>query len=73
MLAVTLALNMPINLAVLRWDEELGDRSRWRRLRRRWDRIHTAPVLLDRSPRLRAGGGSGDIALTHPPSMAARC
>jgi len=35
MLAVTLALNMPINVAVLRWDEEGGDPDRWRRLRRR--------------------------------------
>jgi hypothetical protein len=47
MLTMTLALNMPINLAVFRWDEEQGDPQRWSRLRRRWDRIHTARVLLD--------------------------
>jgi hypothetical protein len=47
MLAMTLVLNMPINLAVFRWDEEHGDPERWRQLRRRWDRIHTARVLLD--------------------------
>ena len=46
MLALTLAANMPINLAVLRW-EEPGDPERWGRLRRRWDRIHTVRVLLD--------------------------
>jgi hypothetical protein len=44
-----LALNMPINLAVFRWDEEHGDRARWRQLRRWWDLIHTARVLLDSS------------------------
>jgi uncharacterized membrane protein len=49
MLAMTLVLNMPINLAVFRWDEERGDPERWRRLRRRWDVIHTARVLLDSS------------------------
>ncbi len=47
MLTMTLVLNMPINVAVFRWDEERGDPERWRRLRRRWDRIHTARVLLD--------------------------
>jgi Domain of unknown function (DUF1772) len=47
MLTMTLVLNMPINVAVFRWDEEHGDPERWRRLRRRWDRIHTARVLLD--------------------------
>lgn len=45
MLGMTLALNMPINLAILRWEEQRGDPERWRRLRRRWDRIHTARVL----------------------------
>jgi hypothetical protein len=35
---MTLARIMPINLAVLRWDEEHGDRDGWRQLRRRWDR-----------------------------------
>lgn len=48
-LGITLALNMPINLAVLRWDDERGDPERSRRLRRRWDRIHTARVVLDSS------------------------
>ncbi len=47
MLTMTLVLNMPINLAVFHWDEEHGDPEQWRRLRRRWDRIHTARVLLD--------------------------
>jgi uncharacterized membrane protein len=47
MLAMTLVLNMPINLAVFRWDEERSDAERWRRLRKRWDRIHTVRVLLD--------------------------
>ena len=49
MLVMTLALNMPINIAVFRWDEEHGDPDRWRQLRRRWDRIHSARVLLDSS------------------------
>lgn len=47
MLAITLIGNMPINLRVFRWDEAGGDPEEWRRLRRRWDRIHTARVLLD--------------------------
>ena len=55
MLTMTLLLNMPINLAVFRWDEEHGDPERWRQLRRRWDRIHTARVLLD-------GAGFGLVA-----------
>ena len=46
-LAMTLGLNMPINLAVFRWDEQHGDPQRWQRLRRRWDRIHSIRVLLD--------------------------
>ncbi|MBV9817293.1 MAG: DUF1772 domain-containing protein [Solirubrobacterales bacterium] len=46
MLALTFAGNMPINLAILRWQEP-GDPERWRTLRRRWDHIHTARVLLD--------------------------
>ncbi len=48
MLALTFAGNMPINLAVLRW-EEPGDPARWTALRRRWDRIHTVRILLDTS------------------------
>lgn len=47
MLAITLIANMPINLRVLRWDEEHGDPDEWRRIRRRWDRIHTVRVVLD--------------------------
>jgi anthrone oxygenase-like protein len=47
MLAMTLTLNMPINLAIFRWDEERGDPGRWRQLRLRWDLIHTGRVLLD--------------------------
>jgi hypothetical protein len=47
MLAITLIGNMPINLRVFRWDEERGDPEEWRRLRRRWDRLHTARILLD--------------------------
>ena len=47
MLAMTLILNMPINLEIFRWDEEHGDPDRWGRLRRRWDRIHSARVVLD--------------------------
>lgn len=47
MLAMTLGLNMPINLKIFRWDEERGDPERWRQLRRRWDRIHSARVVLD--------------------------
>ena len=49
MLAITLALNMPINIAVFRWDEEHGDPERWRELRRRWDLLHTIRVVLDTS------------------------
>ncbi len=46
MLLLTFAGNMPINIAVLRW-EEPGDRGEWRQLRRRWDRIHTLRISLD--------------------------
>jgi hypothetical protein len=63
MLAMTLALNMPINLAVFGWDEEHGDPDRWRQLRRRWDRIHTARVLLG-SARLRPRQRRSRLALT---------
>jgi hypothetical protein len=49
MLAITLFGNMPINLRVFRWDEEHGDPVEWRTLRRRWDRLHGARVLLDMS------------------------
>ena len=47
MLAITLIANMPINVRVLRWDEEHGDPDEWQRIRRRWDRIHTIRVILD--------------------------
>ncbi len=47
MLAITLIGNMPINLRVFRWDDEHGDPHEWRRLRRRWDRLHTARIVLD--------------------------
>lgn len=47
MLAITLVANMPINLRVLRWDDQDGDPDRWRCLRGRWDRIHTVRVVLD--------------------------
>lgn len=46
MLAITLIANMPLNLRVLRWDEEHGDPEDWRRIRRRWDRIHTVRIVL---------------------------
>lgn len=47
MLAITLIGNMPINLRVFRWDEQQGDPDQWRRLRRRWDRLHSARIALD--------------------------
>jgi Anthrone oxygenase len=46
MLVLTFAGNMPINVAVLRW-EEPGDPHQWRRLRRRWHTIHTVRIVLD--------------------------
>jgi hypothetical protein len=46
MLAITLIGNMPINLRVFKWSED-DDQSEWRRLRRRWDRLHTVRVVLD--------------------------
>ena len=47
MLAITLIGNMPINLRVFRWDEHHGDPDEWRRLRRRWDKLHSARIILD--------------------------
>ena len=47
MFALTLVANMPLNLRVLRWDEQHGDPAEWRRIRRRWDRIHTVRIVLD--------------------------
>ena len=47
MLAITLVGNMPINVRVFRWDEDRGDPDEWRRLRRRWDRLHSMRIVLD--------------------------
>jgi hypothetical protein len=47
MLGITLIGNMPINLRVLRWDEDRGEPAEWRRLRRRWDRLHNVRIPLD--------------------------
>ncbi len=47
MLGITLLGNMPINLRVFRWDEERGDPAEWRRLRKRWDRLHGIRIPLD--------------------------
>lgn len=47
MLTITLGGNMPINLRVFRWDEDQGDPAEWRRLRRRWDRLHSVRIPLD--------------------------
>jgi hypothetical protein len=47
MLAITLIGNMPINLKVFSWDEDRGDPAEWRRLRRRWDRLHNIRIPLD--------------------------
>jgi hypothetical protein len=47
MLGITLLGNMPVNVRVFRWDEERGDPGEWRRLRRRWDRLHSVRVVLD--------------------------
>jgi hypothetical protein len=47
MLAITLIGNMPINVRVFRWDEDHGDPEEWRRLRRRWDRLHNIRIPLD--------------------------
>jgi hypothetical protein len=46
-LGITLIGNMPINLRVFRWDEDRGEPAEWRRLRRRWDRLHNARIPLD--------------------------
>jgi len=55
MLAITLVGNMPITVRVLRWDEVGGDPEEWRRIRRRWDRLHTARIAL---------GSAGFILIT---------
>ncbi len=47
MLTITLVGNMPLNLRVVRWDEAHGDPAEWRRIRRRWDRLHSIRIVLD--------------------------
>ena len=47
MLVITLVGNMPLNLRVFRWDEAHGDPAEWRRIRRRWDRLHSVRIVLD--------------------------
>jgi hypothetical protein len=47
MLAITLIGNMPLNVRVFRWDEAHGEPGEWRRIRRRWDRLHTVRIVLD--------------------------
>jgi len=37
---------VPINVKTLRFDPD-GDAGEWRRLRRRWDLLHTARIILD--------------------------
>ena len=44
---MTLALNMPINLAVFRWDEEHGDRDGLASTAPAVGQDHTARALLD--------------------------
>jgi hypothetical protein len=47
MLGLTLAGNVPINVLTLRWDTAVQDEGEWRRLRRRWDRLHALRTGLD--------------------------
>jgi len=47
MLVITLAGNMPITLRVFGWDEARADPQEWRRIRQRWDRLHTVRTVLD--------------------------
>ena|SRR5438034_449432 len=47
MLALTLAGNVPINARTLTWDAAVQDQDEWRRLRRRWDRLHMLRAGLD--------------------------
>jgi Domain of unknown function (DUF1772) len=47
MLAITLIGNMPLNMRVFRWDETHGEPGEWRRIRRRWDRLHTVRIVFD--------------------------
>jgi hypothetical protein len=46
MLAVTLTGNVPLNKRTLNYPSD-GDRQDWDLIRRRWERLHTARVLLD--------------------------
>jgi hypothetical protein len=46
-LTITLIGNMPINLREFGWHEEHGDPHEWRRLRRRWHRLHKVRIPLD--------------------------
>ena len=46
MLLITLIGNVPLNVKTLRFSPE-GDSGEWRGLRRRWDLLHRARVVLD--------------------------
>lgn len=46
MLAITLLGNVPLNRATLAYPSD-GDPAGWAAIRRRWERLHTARVLLD--------------------------
>jgi Domain of unknown function (DUF1772) len=46
MLAITLTGNVPINVRTLQFARD-GDEHEWRRLRRRWDLLHLARIVLD--------------------------
>ena len=47
MLGLTLAGNVPINVRTLRWNAAVENAGEWRRLRRRWDRLHALRTGLD--------------------------
>jgi anthrone oxygenase-like protein len=44
---LTLAGNVPVNVRALRWDVGADDPIDWRRLRKRWDRLHALRTGLD--------------------------
>lgn len=46
MLAITLAGNVPLNKRTRDYPSH-GDLAGWRQIRRRWERLHSARVLLD--------------------------
>lgn len=46
MLGITLVGNVPLNTRTLAYPTE-GDAAGWSAIRRRWERLHTARVLLD--------------------------